>query len=126
MAKTRVTLRVKTPQKEMTITSIETPATPVSTVSIPDAETPASSISAKLQDDLVDSDASVSSYKKIPKKHPNLFAKDPMEIDTKPKHKKIKPTFDDDDDPRSEMIISKKNRTTLKKATTRRFMCLEI
>jgi hypothetical protein len=68
MAKTKVTLRVKTPPKNMTITSVETPATPVSTVSIPEIETPASSISAKLQDDTVDSDASVSSYKKIQKK----------------------------------------------------------
>jgi hypothetical protein len=98
MAKTRVTLRVKPASKKMTITNDETPATPVSTVSIPEVETPASSIYARLQDDLVDSDTSVSNYKKIGKKHPNLYAKDPMEIDKKPKTKKMKPTSDDDDD----------------------------
>jgi hypothetical protein len=66
MAKTKVTRRVKASAEDTIqseVGSTGEPGTPLSSVTVTDIGTPASSTSAKMNDDLVDSDSETGNYK---------------------------------------------------------------
>ena len=121
MVNIKVTQRVKATPKANTQSDVA-PATPVSTVSVATFETPGSIASAGRLDDVEDSDVSVTSKKKIPKKHPNYYADDPMVVDLKPKAKRRNQTSTTTMKYPSVMTSSSNFQTTRKTATTTRFI----